>query len=264
MQDLRITLIQSALHWEDADANLAMFEEKLWTIKDYTDLIILPEMFNTGFSMNADQLAEPMNYKTFKWLKQQAAQSKATVMGSFIVKESGKNYNRLIAMFPDGTYFEYDKRHPFRLAREHETYTPGRDRLIFELNGWKICPMVCYDLRFPVWARNTFDGKDLDYDVLVFVANWPAPRVNAWDGLLTGRAIENLSYCVGVNRVGDDENGHNYLGHSAVYNYKGENKFFNEGEEVIETVTLNYQDMKAFREKFAFYLDSDSFNIEVE
>ncbi len=263
MQDLRITLIQSKLYWENPDANLAMFEEKLWKIKGPTDLIILPEMFTTGFSMNAKQLAESMNYKTFKWMKQQAAQSKATIMGSFIIKEGGNNFNRLVAISPDGNFFEYDKRHPFRLADEHETYTPGKDRLIFDLKGWKICPMVCYDLRFPVWARNTFDGKQLDYDVLIYVANWPAPRVNAWDGLLTGRAIENLSYSVGVNRVGDDEKGHNYLGHSAVYNYKGENLFFNEGEEIIETINLNYQDMMAFREKFAFYLDSDSFNIEV-
>ncbi len=263
MQDLRITLIQSALHWEDSDANLAMFEEKLWTIKEPTDLIILPEMFSTGFSMNAAQLAEPMNYKTFKWMKQQAAQSKATVMGSFIVKEGTKYFNRLIAMSANGNFFEYDKRHPFRMAGEHETYAPGRDRLVFDLKGWKICPMICYDLRFPVWTRNTYHHGRLDYDVLVFVANWPAPRVNAWDGLLTGRAIENLSYCIGVNRVGNDEEGHNYLGHSAVYNYKGERLFFNEEDEIIETLSLNYDEMAAFRKRFAFFLDSDQFKLEV-
>ena len=264
MQDLTVTLIQAALHWEDSDANLAMFEEKIWTINDATDLIILPEMFTTGFSMNAEKLAEPMNYKTFKWMKMQAAHTKATVMGSFIVKESGHYFNRLLAMFPDGNYFEYDKRHPFRLADEHKTYEPGKSRLIFELKGWKICPMVCYDLRFPVWARNTYHQEQLDYDVLIYVANWPAPRVNAWDGLLKARAIENLAYCIGVNRIGDDEKGHNYLGHSAVYDYKGESVFFNEGEEVIQTVKLQFDEMKGFREKFAFYLDADSFNMEVD
>ena len=264
MQDLKVALIQSKLYWEDIDANLAMFEEKIWQIKDKPDLIVLPEMFTTGFTMNAEPLAEPMNFKTFKWMKQQAGQFDATILGSYIVKEGDRFYNRLVVMTPDGTHYEYDKRHPFSLANEHETYAPGKNRLIFELKGWKICPLICYDLRFPVWARNSTSNGSLDYDVLIYVANWPAPRVNAWDGLLIGRAIENLSYCVGVNRVGDDNEGHNYLGHSAVYNYKGEEMFFNEGNEVLTTVILNYQEMSDFREKFAFHLDADQFKLEVD
>lgn len=262
MQDLKVNLVQTSLHWEDIDANLAMLEEKLWEINDNPDLIVLPEMFTTGFSMNAEKLAEPMNLKTFKWMKQMAAQLNAVLMGSYIVKEGGFNFNRLIVMRPDGTHDRYNKRHPFRLANEHQTYEPGKERLIVDIKGWKICPMICYDLRFPVWARNRYKDSQLDYDVLVYVANWPAPRVNAWDGLLTGRAIENLSYCIGVNRVGSDEEGHQYLGHSAVYDFSGKKLFFNEGEELTTTVSLKYEEMQAFRQKFAFYLDADDFELK--
>jgi len=262
MQDLNVTLIQSPLHWEDIGANLAMFEEKLWQIKDQTDLIILPEMFTTGFSMNAESLAEPMNLTTLKWLKQQAAQKDAVIMGSYIVKENGNYFNRLVAMKPGGDYFKYDKRHPFSMAEEDKTYSAGNNRLVFELKGWKICPMVCYDLRFPVWSRNRHQDGQLEYDLLVYVANWPAPRVNAWDTLLQARGIENLSYCAGVNRIGKDRKGLDYLGHSAVYNFKGQTMFFNEGDDIIQTVNLNYQDLKDFREKVGFHLDSDDFEIK--
>ncbi|MEQ9423962.1 MAG: amidohydrolase [Cyclobacteriaceae bacterium] len=261
IEDLKVTLVQSIQHWEDIDGNLGMFEEKLWQFNDPTDLIILPEMFTTGFSMNARKLAEVKGLKTMRWLEQMASQKKAMIMGSFIANDGGKFYNRMIAMKPDGSFHQYDKRHPFSLAEEDKTYTGGKEKVVFNLNGWKICPMICYDLRFPVWSRNVYSKGELEYDILIYVANWPAPRVNAWDTLLAARAIENMSYCVGVNRVGKDEKGHQYLGHSAVYDFGGKKTFYNEGEEVIETATLDYSALTDFRKKFGFFLDADSFTI---
>ncbi|MBD0257717.1 MAG: nitrilase family protein, partial [Cytophagales bacterium] len=191
MNDLRVTLIQTALHWESPEANLAMLEEKLWLIGEPTDVVVLPEMFTTGFTMNAPALAEPMNLTAFKWLKGQAARTGAVVTGSYIVKENGRYFNRLVWMQPDGVYYVYDKRHLFRMAHEHDTYAAGRERLVVEWKGWRICPMVCYDLRFPVWSRN--DAR-APYDLLLYVANWPGIRRSAWKTLLRARAIENLAY----------------------------------------------------------------------
>lgn len=261
MQDLRITTLQTPLHWQDKQANLAMLEEKIWQIDEETDILVLPEMFNTGFSMQAEKLAEPMNLHTFKWMRQMAEQKKAVVTGSYIVNDGGKYFNRLIWMQPDGNYSTYDKRHLFRMAEEDAHYSPGTNQLIVEWKGWKIKPLVCYDLRFPVWCRNNSDGDEMAYDAILFVANWPAARVNAWDALLKARAIENLSYCIGVNRIGDDGNGIPHNGHSAVYNPKGEVIYFADDKEEINTVALSKEELVAFRKKFPAYLDADNFSI---
>ncbi|GAB3331931.1 amidohydrolase [Marivirga atlantica] len=261
MQDLKVTLVQTPLYWEDKSANLAMLEEQLFNYEEETDLIVLPEMFNTGFSMSAEKLAEPMNLHTFKWMKQMATQKKVVVTGSYIVKEDGKYFNRLIWMQPDGNYTTYDKRHLFRMADEHHHFNMGQESPIVELKGWKIKPLICYDLRFPVWSRNTSKNDTMAYDLLLYVANWPAARVNAWDALLKARAIENLSYCLGVNRIGDDGNGVPFNGHSGAYNFKGETICFLDQAEMIKTITLSYEDLKRGREKFPAYLDADDFNV---
>lgn len=261
MQDLNVTLIQTELHWQSSGANLAMLEEKIWQIDEPTDLILLPEMFSTGFSMETAQLAEPMNFTTFKWMKQMAEQTKSVVTGSIIIKENGQYYNRLIWMRPDGTFETYDKRHLFRMANEQQYFSEGNEKIIISLNGWNICPLICYDLRFPVWSRNRTNIDSLAYDVLIYVANWPAPRVNAWDVLLKARAIENLSYCIGVNRVGEDGDGRDYPGHSAVIDPKGQS-LYDLGEiEAIKTVTLSKEDLINYRKKFPAHLDSDEFEI---
>jgi omega-amidase len=257
MQDLTITLIQSDLHWENAGANLSMFEEKIWKIKGSTDLIILPEMFTTGFTMNAYELAEPMNLTTFKWMKQQAAQARAVVTGSYIVKEGGRFYNRLIWMNPDGTYTSYDKRHLFRMAGENKVYTGGKKKIIQSLHGWNVCPLVCYDLRFPVWSRN----MDNNYDLLLYIANWPQARRLPWQVLLQARAIENLTYAAGVNRVGKDGKGISYTGDSSVINYKGEILYSCADMEDIHSETLSWNELQEFRSKFPAHLDADTFNI---
>ena len=280
MQDLSVTLIQTNLYWENPTANLANLEEKLAQISTQTDLIILPEMFNSGFTMNAKIIAEPMNLTTFKWLRQQAKKANAVVTGSFIVKEDVHFYNRLIWMRPDGSFEKYDKRHLFRMGNEHLTFTGGKERLIVELKGWKICPLICYDLRFPVWSRQAHSHEgtkaqsevELDrisknehqissYDLLIYIANWPAARSQVWDTLLQARAIENQSYCIGVNRVGNDGMGLDYSGNSAVIDFKGNQLFYEKDLEVIHNQILNYQELINFRNKFPAYLDADEFFI---
>lgn len=257
MQDLIISLIQSDLYWEQPDANLAMFEEKIWQIEE-TDLIVLPEMFTTGFSMNAAAMAEPVGGKTFRWMRQMAKQKNAAVTGSYIVKEGGQFFNRLHFVYPDGSLEKYDKKHLFTLAGEDESYTAGEQRLIVEFKGWKIHPMICYDLRFPVWARTRSSEESLyEYDLLIYVANWPEPRINAWDALLKARAIENLSFCVGVNRTGTDAFPKDYPGHSGIYSYDGEQLGFSTSEEII-SATLSSESLAKFRERFPFQRDADS------
>ncbi len=261
-ENLKITLIQSDVYWHNIDANLAMFEEKIWQINEPTDLIVLPEMFNTGFTQEAAAWAEPMNSKTFRWMRQQAAQTKAVVTGSYIVKESGKYFNRLVWMEPAGTFATYDKRHLFRMSDEHLTFSAGNSLLTCNLKGWKICPLVCYDLRFPVWSRNKINSDhQLQYDVLLYVANWPAARSIAWFTLLQARAIENLSYTVGVNRVGEDGNHIRYDGKSAVISPQGKVLLHEENAEFIQTITLDYKELAEFRNTFAAYLDSDVFTL---
>jgi omega-amidase len=266
MQDLKITLIQSDVHWEDIEANLAMFEEKIWQIGATTDVIVLPEMFTTGFSMAAPRLAEHMNMRTTKWMRQMADQTGALILGSYIVTVHERHYNRLVWMEPGGNMKTYDKRHLFRMANEHKTYAQGESMLIGIWKGWRICPLICYDLRFPVWSRNRWDAssKRLNYDLLIYVANWPMIRINAWDTLLRARAIENVSYVVGVNRIGIDGNDIEYNGHSSVISPKGEAIFTNEGTDASRTLELNAHSLQAFRDRFPAYIDADEFNIEFE
>lgn len=256
-EKLKITIIQSELHWEEPEKNHLLFSEKISDINEQTDLIILPEMFPTGFSMNAKNLAEENDGPSLQWMQSEAIKHETAITGSVIVNESGNFYNRLFFVFPDGSYKSYDKRHTFTLAKENEVYTEGQQRLTVLYKGWKICPLICYDLRFPVWARN-----DEDYDVLIFVANWPKIRMLAWDTLLRARAIENMTYCVGVNRTGVDGNNHDYVGHSAVYDVLGE-KISQENfeENFIQTLTLSKEHIHSNRKRFHFLNDRDQFQI---
>ncbi|MFC7356362.1 amidohydrolase [Jejudonia soesokkakensis] len=255
---LKVSIIQSHLHWENPVANRTQFSEKIAAISEDTDLIILPEMFTTGFTMNAASLAEETNGVTLFWMQSEAKKKNAALTGSIIIKDDGLFYNRLFFVFPDGTFHQYDKKHTFALAGEHKTYQAGQNKLIVTYKGWKICPLVCYDLRFPVWARN----KE-DYDLLVYVANWPDKRVNAWDALLKARAIENMAYCIGVNRVGLDGNGHQYTGHSAGYDVLGELLTTSDYEkEFTETITLEKEHVVTLRDRLQFLQDRDYFEIK--
>ena len=262
MKDLKVTLVQSDLYWEDIGANLSMFEEKIRAITEPTDLILLPEMFTTGFSMKSKELSELMNGKTHKWMKMMAEDSKAVISGSYIVTENNQFYNRLIMVYPDGMTRHYDKRHLFGLGGENAAYSPGKDVGLFEINGWRIKPGICYDLRFPVWARSRKSIDDLyEYDLIFYVANWPSPRIHAWDTLLAARAIENLAYCVGVNRLGEDITGATYPGHSAAYNFKGDQLGYTE-KDVCLTVQLDARHLQTFRDKYPFQKDADSFDFK--
>jgi len=263
MADLRITTIQANLHWENADANRAMLEEKISRISLPTDIIVLPEMFTTGFSMNAKQLAEPMNFHTCKWMKNMANKTGALMLGSCIIKEGNNYYNRLIWMEPDGQFKTYDKHHLFSMAGEDKIYSPGETRLIGEWRGWKICPLICYDLRFPVWSRNTLNREmnALPYDLLVYVANWPAARDQHWQALLKARAIENQSYVVGINRVGKDGKEIEYCGNTTVIDPKGETVFQAGDKESAETTVLNGELLTGWRLKFPAFNDADDFDL---
>jgi omega-amidase len=258
---LKISLVQTAIFWKDKTANMAMLEEKLMNLEYEVDLIILPEMFNTGFSMDASEIAEPMNFTTTKWMKQMAAQTKAVVTGSIVVEEKGSVYNRLLWVSPEGKVDFYDKRHLFRMAEEDAHFDMGRVRKIFEWKGWKIMPQICYDLRFPLWSRNKVNERELEYDLLFYVASWPSPRINAWDILLKARAVENLSYVIGVNRIGEDGNGVLYSGHSAAYDYKGEALTFSDNREEILYVDFDLNSLKEYRRKFPAWMDADGFEL---
>ncbi|MDR5589127.1 amidohydrolase [Christiangramia sp. SM2212] len=256
-EKLNIAFIQANLHWEDSEANRKLFSEEISKISDEVELIILPEMFTTGFSMNAEKLAEPTEAETLNWMKETAMKKSAAVTGSVIITENSNYYNRMFFVFPDGSYKIYDKRHTFTLAKEDETYTAGTERLIVEYKGWKICPLICYDLRFPVWARNT-----VDYDLLIYVANWPEKRVNAWDALLKARAIENMTYCIGVNRTGEDGDGYIYNGHSAAYGPLGEELTeLNRSDEFIAEFSIEKEALNEVRSKLKFLQDRDSFTL---
>lgn len=294
--NLKITIIQSELHWENKAKNLALFTEKIASIAETTDVIVLPEMFTTGFTMNAKPLTETMNGEVIEWMKQQAKNKNAAIVGSIIIEEKvispsgrprGAYFNRLIWAQPNGVVYHYDKRHLFRMANEHETFSSGNSRLIVEWKGWKICPLVCYDLRFPVWSRNkefkvqslkfkvdlqsdnkarnleheTLNPKPV-FDLLIYVANWPEARKEPWSKLLEARAIENQVYVVGVNRVGLDGKEISYSGNSAVIDPKG-NAISNitEHQNHIQTIELNRQELYDFREKFPVGLDGDDFEI---
>ena len=259
MKNLNIAVLQVDLSWENPTKNLQIFSEKIEQIQEDVDLIVLPEMFSTGFSMNAENLAEPADGATFQWMQQIAQNKDAAVTGSVIIEEEQNYYNRLFFVFPDGSFKKYDKRHTFTLAKEDQTYTAGTNRLIVEYKGWRICPLICYDLRFPVWARNTED-----YDLLIYVANWPETRIHAWDILLQARAIENMSFCVGVNRTGPDGNEYQYNGHTAVYDCLGKSLFNNNREiEFTEVVTLESAHLKETRQKLKFLQDRDKFSLHL-
>lgn len=257
MQDLIVTLVQTPLYWEDPVANRAMLEEKIAGIGK-TDIIVLPEMFTTSFTNDAAAFAEPMNLNTFKWMKQLSAQSGACITGSYCIREGTKFYNRLLWMQPDGKFYTYDKRHSFRMSDEHKVYTAGEKQLIVEYKGWKIAPFICYDLRFPVWSRNT-NNK---YDLAIYVANWPAARAHAWKSLLPARAIENISYVIGLNRIGTDGLGLMYAGDSVVQDFKGVPLAELNSEEKIETVILSKKELEDFRTVFPAYLDGDGFELK--
>jgi len=255
--ELNIALIQSDLIWENPKKNRKHLKEKIESIIQAVDVIILPEMFSTGFTMNAESVAETMDGKTVEWMKKRALKTNTAIVGSLIISEEEKFYNRLLFVEPSGIIQYYDKRHTFTLAGEEKVFASGSNKLIVDYKGWKICPLICYDLRFPVWARNTED-----YDVLMYVANWPKPRILAWDTLLKARAIENMCYCVGVNRVGIDEVQNEYCGNSAVYDVLG-NIITNikPNREQVEVVTLERKHIDFYRNKLKFLNDKDNFNL---
>ena len=251
---MKVAIIQSSLFWENPIANRTHFEEKINAISESIDLIVLPEMFTSGFTMHPEAVAETMQGETITWLIHLAKAKKAAITGSLVITENDNFYNRLVFVFPSGEIQFYDKRHLFTLAGEDKVYTAGNKKLIIEYKGWKICPLICYDLRFPVFARNTEE-----YDVLIYVANWPKIRINAWDALLKARAIENMSYVIGVNRIGEDDNKFEYNGHSQVVNFLGDYVLEPVQENNIFIVELNKSELLLARKKFNFLSDQDSF-----
>jgi len=266
MSRLKVSLLQSALHWEDPEANRIDLEKKISSLEE-TDLIILPEMFTTGFSMASSKNAETMEGESIQWMSELASEKKATICGSLIIEENGNYYNRLIWMRPDGNFQHYDKRHLFRMADEHHHFSAGKDKLILKLKGWKICPLICYDLRFPVWSRNIYETDrktyaHADYDLLIYVANWPAPRAAAWSKLLMARAIENQVFVAGVNRIGSDGKEVEYLGGSTLIDAKGEPIWeAADGKEESVTVEIEKESLEAFRKKFPLGMDGDEFTL---
>ena len=257
MQALTVAILQESLRWHDAEANREMFSRRIAEVDNATNLIVLPEMFTTGFTMDARAQAERMDGPSMAWLSDQARQCDAVVCGSLIVEDNGHFYNRFVAMHADGSFQCYDKRHLFRLADEHQHYTAGNECIVLELNGWRICPMICYDLRFPVWSRN----RDA-YDLLLFVANWPARRHLAWQTLIRARAIENQSYVAAVNRSGTDGNDLPYRGGSAIVDFLGQD-LVDLGEHPGQgSAVLDPQALARFREKFPFHKDADRFEIQ--
>ncbi len=261
--NLRITIIQSNLHWEDVDANLQMFEEKISSIED-TDIILLPEMFSTGFSMKPELFAEEMpaldggNGKVVTWMRAMAEQKQAVICGSVMIKRNEKFFNRLIWFEPNGIFYTYDKRHLFSMGDENNHYTAGTKKLIVDYKGWKICPLVCYDLRFPVWSRNTEN-----YDLLFYVANWPERRIHAWKSLLVARAVENQCYTIGLNRVGEDGNKIYHSGDSSVIDMKGEILLQQSDIETVQTVALSKSALDDYRKEFPVLSDSDEFEFKM-
>ena len=251
MYDLNVTLIQPDLVWEDKKSNLLKFEDFFNRIDWKTDLVVLPEMFNTGFVVDQRSLAEDMNGQTVAWMAGQASKLNTVITGSLVIVENGNYYNRLVWMKPDGNYSIYDKRHLFHPGNEHEQFSQGKQKLIVELLGWKICPLVCYDLRFPVWSKNTWNDGVYEYDLLLYMANWPAARSYAYRQLLIARAIENQCYVVAVNRVGIDGKGTNHQGDSTVIDFKGKHLIeIAPNREGMETISLSYDKLADFRKGF--------------
>lgn len=257
MQDLNIALVQCSLEWEDSEGNIRQFEHRLNDVPTETDLVVLPEMFTTGFTMSPETVAEPVNGPRLQWMQQWSEKNKKAITGSIVVQDNGHYYNRMYFVHAGETHY-YNKRHLFRMAGEHEHYSPGTERVIVSLNGWSILLQVCYDLRFPVWSRNRND-----YDLALYVANWPAARSSAWTALLRARAIENYGYTAGVNRVGTDGKGIDYNGSSAVFDPKGECLGnLNDNQEGIIYTKLSGDELLRYREKFPVHLDADNFTID--
>ena len=267
MSSLTITLIQTNLYWENKKANLEMLSKKIEGIGEKTEVIVLPEMFSTGFSMNAELLAEDMTGETIQWMRKVTNEKKIALTGSIIIKDpptndqdNNKYYNRLIWMLPNGEYGIYDKRHLFAYGNEHTKFSCGNKRLIASVKGWKINLQICYDLRFPIWSRQ---AASAEYDLLVYVANWPEQRIHAWKTLLQARAIENQCYVIGVNRIGDDGNEIHYSGESMIIDPLGKILYTKKDEEAVFTYTLQKENLIEVRKKFPFLNDADSFNINM-
>jgi omega-amidase len=259
MTDLRLTLVQTELFWHDPAANRRMLDDKLRALAGVTDLVVLPEMFTTGFSMEPERVAEVASGPSIDWMRDTARTLDAVVTGSISTLDGGRFFNRLTWMRPDGTSATYDKRHLFRMAGEHTHYTSGTRRLVVDLNGWRICPMICYDLRFPVWSRNRGD-----YEVLIYVANWPSRRHHAWHTLLKARAVENLCYCVGVNRLGTDGVNVAYTGDTMAFDFLGQPLFADSEQPFVQTVTLQRAALEEHRSLFPAQLDADHYEIGIE
>ncbi|MGJ8743315.1 amidohydrolase [Polaribacter sp.] len=255
---LKIVGIQADLVWENATENIAFLETQIHSFPADIDLIVLPEMFTTGFTMNATKVAEKMNGISVTWMQKIAQQKQLAIVGSLVIVDEEKYYNRLVFVHPSGDIETYNKRHSFSLAGENNVYTSGTEKLIITYKGWKICPLICYDLRFPVWARNT-----QNYDLLIYIANWPVNRIHAWIALLKARAIENMSYVIGVNRTGKDANNYHYSGNSLTLDFLGEEIAHLPKNKVgIITATLDKNEQQKTREKLGFLNDKDDFKIE--
>lgn len=253
MQDLTVTLVQANLIWEDVDANLKAFDKKIDGIEQDTDLIVLPEMFTTGFSMKAAKLGQKMTGPTVSWILAASAGKNADVMGSAIIEEDGKYYNRVLWAKPDGALLTYDKKHLFRMIGEHRVFTAGEKHLTVSVKGWRLRPFVCYDMRFPIWTRNIGNA----YDAAVYIANWPEKRAPHWKLLMPARAVENQSYVIGVNRVGKDGNGFPHSGDSAVIDPMGQVLFQRSRDPYVHTIRLTYDRITSYRKKFAAWMDAD-------
>ena len=250
-----VSLIQSDIIWEDKNSNLKKYQEQIDKIES-TELIVLPEMFTTGFSMNPKNISEKMDGETIQWMKQNAYKMNSAICGSIIIEESGKYFNRFIWINPDGSIHHYDKRHLFSYAGENDNYTPGDSKIIIEYKGWKICPLICYDLRFPVWSRNSEE-----YDLLIYVANWPSKRKFAWRSLLVARAIENQCYVIGVNRVGLDNSGNSHSGETSIINALGESLYVKSHSEDLYTNGISKLELEKIRKQLPFLNDKDNFKI---
>ena len=261
-QDLNIALLESDISWEDAAKNLEHFSGMILDILDQVDLIVLPEMFSTGFTMNTESCAETMKGPAIKFMKEIAGKKDCVVIGSIMIKESMGFYNRLVAMFPDNTFETYDKRHLFRLSQEYKLMRPGDQKKIITYKGWKILPLICYDLRFPVWSKNRIKEGEYEYDLLIYPSNWPRSRKHIWRSLLMARAIENQAYVIGVNRIGTDGYGTPHAGESMVIDPKGTIVAEAGEEEKILRATISFDELDLFRESFKIGLDWDRFIIE--
>lgn len=257
MEALKVTTFQAYLFWENTEKNLSNLALKLATLRTSTDIIILPEMFNTGFTTNVDKCSEEMDGITMQWMRTKAKKFNCVVTGSLIIKEDGKYYNRLIWMRPDGTFEKYDKHHLFSLGKEHEIFTPGNEQILVELKGWKIRPLICYDLRFPAWSRNL----DAEYDILLYIASWPDSRIEHWQKLIPARAIENQAFVIAVNRVGYDGNEVYHSGGSMCISPSGEVVYYKPENEDLYTFTIYPKDLEENRAKYPFLKDADKFTL---